>query len=37
MISLPRYDLYAQVFPDYETAMMSRNAALDILRNSQIK
>ena len=37
LISLPRYDLYAQVFPDYETAMMSRNAALDILRNSQIK
>lgn len=34
MLILPRYDLYKQVFPDYETAIKCRNVALDILRQN---
>lgn len=35
MISRPRCDLYKQVFPDYETAMICRNVALGILRHNK--
>lgn len=35
MMILPRYDLYKQVFPNYETAIKCRNVALDILRRNQ--
>lgn len=35
MISLARCDVYKQVFPDYETAITCRNAALGILRRNK--